>query len=287
MKLMIGVLIVVGCVFGGYVLAHGVLLALWQPFELLIIAGGALGAFIIANPGKVIKAVLKNLPALFKGPKYNKASYMDLLTLMFELFSKARKEGLMSLEAHIDEPDQSDIFVKYPKIMANHHAMEFLTDYMRLMVGGSMNSFEIENLMDVELDTHHQEFHMPSDSVIRVADGLPGFGIVAAVMGVVITMSSLGEAPEVLGAHIAAALVGTFLGILLAYGFVGPMGSALEHLSREEGKYLECIKVCILATLNGYTPQVAIEFGRKVLFSTERPSFSELEEHIKAHKNRA
>jgi chemotaxis protein MotA len=165
--------------------------------------------------------------------------------------------------------------------MADHHALEFITDYMRLMVGGSMNPFELENLMDLELEVHHHEALLPSESVTTMSDGLPGFGIVAAVMGVVITMGSLGEPPEILGAHIAAALVGTFLGILLAYGFVGPMASALKHRAEDEAKFLACIKVCIMATLNGYTPQIAVEFGRKVLSSTVRPGFTELEEHVK------
>lgn len=284
MKFILGILIVTGCVFGGYVLSHGELAALFQPFELLIIAGGALGAFVISNPGKVLKDVLKALPSLLSGAKYSKKSYLELLAMMYDLFSKARKEGLMALENDIEEPDQSEIFKKYPKILKDHHVMDFITDYLRLMVGGSMNAFELENLMDVELETHHHEAEQPASAITRVSDGLPGFGIVAAVMGVVITMGYISEPPEVLGNHIAAALVGTFLGILLAYGFVGPMGVAIEHKSQEEAKYLECVKVCILATLNGYTPQIAVEFGRKVIFSQDRPSFSELEEHIKQNK---
>ncbi len=286
MKLIVGLIVVLGSVFGGYVLSKGVLLALFQPFELMIIAGGALGAFIIANPGHVIKAVMKGLPGLLKGAKYSKQSYMDLLALMYDLFSKARKEGLMALENDIEEPEQSEIFKKYPAVMADHHALEFITDYLRLMVGGSMNPFELENLMDLELETHHHEALMPGDSVTNVSDGLPGFGIVAAVMGVVITMGSLGGPPEELGHHIAAALVGTFLGILLAYGFVGPMASGLKHKAEDEAKFLTCIKVCIMATLNGYTPQIAVEFGRKALPSTVRPGFLELEEHVKQAKNK-
>jgi chemotaxis protein MotA len=284
MKLIIGVIIVIGSIIGGYTMAHGVLLALWQPPELFIIAGGAFGAFIISNPPTVIKAVFKGAPGLLKGSKYDKKAYMELLTLMYELFAKARKEGLMALENDVDEPDQSEIFNKYPKILANHHVLEFITDYLRLMVGGSMNAFEIENLMDLELETHHHEAALPSHSLSNTADGLPGFGIVAAVMGVVITMGSIGEPPEVIGHHIAAALVGTFLGILLAYGFVGPMAAALGHKAQEETKYLECAKVCILATLNGYTPQIAVEFGRKVLYATDRPKFQELEDHIRENK---
>lgn len=284
MKLIVGILIVVGSVFGGYVLSHGNLLALFQPFELLIIAGGAGGAFIIANPPKVIFAVLKGVPALLSGSKYTKQTYMDLLSLMYTLFSKARKEGLMALEGDIDEPDQSDIFQKFPKLAKDHHLMDFICDYLRLMVGGNMNAFELESLMDLELETHHHESARPSSALQTVADALPGFGIVAAVMGVVITMGYMSESPEVLGQHVAAALVGTFLGILLAYGFAAPMASAMALKAEEDSRVLECAKICIMATLNGYTPQIAVEFGRKALYSHLRPSFIELEEHIKGQK---
>lgn len=284
MKTIIGVVIAAVCIFGGYVLSNGKLLALYQPFEFMIIAGGAFGGFIIANPGVVIKDVFKELPGLLKGPKYKKQDYMDLLSLMFALFTKARKEGLMSLEGDVDEPEESEIFNSYPKVKGNHHALEFITDYLRLMVGGSMNPFELENLMDLELETHEKESHEPSAAVVTVAEGLPGFGIVAAVMGVVITMGHMDEPPEVLGHHIAAALVGTFLGILLCYAFVGPFGHAMEARAKEDSKYLEVIKTCIMATLNGYTPQVAVEFGRKALPSHVRPGFLELEEHVKQAK---
>ncbi len=284
MKVIIGFLIVIGSVIGGYIMGNGVLAALFHPNELIIIAGGAAGAFVIANPPKVIKAVFKGLPGLLKGSKYSKQDYLDLLGLMYELFSKARKEGLMALESDVEEPQQSELFKKYPKIVSDHHVLDFIADYLRLMVGGSMNAIELENLMDLELETHHHEAVAPSESVVNASDGLPGFGIVAAVMGVVITMGSLGEPPAVLGGKIGAALVGTFVGILLAYGFVGPLGKALEYRAKEEGKYLECVKVCILATLNGYTPQIAVEFGRKVIGSSERPGFLELEEFIKGKK---
>lgn len=284
MKFIVGLLIVIGAVFGGYVLSHGNLLALFQPFELLIIGGGALGAFIIANPGTVISKVFKGVPALLGSSKYNKAMYMDLLTLMYKLFSKSRKEGLMALEGDIEEPKDSEIFKQFPKILGNHHAIDFICDYLRLMVGGNMNAFELENLMDLELQTHHHEATVPSGALQTVADGLPGFGIVAAVMGVVITMGYISEPPEVLGNHIAAALVGTFLGILLAYGFASPMAKAMEFRAEEEGKFFECIKVCIMSTLNGYTPQIAVEFGRKTIYSHIRPTFIELEAHIKGQK---
>jgi len=284
MKLLIGLLMVLGAVFGGYVLSHGNLASLYQPFELLIILGGATGAFVISNPPKIIFAVGRGVGSLFKGNLYNKQTYMDLLSLMFALFGKARKEGLMALEADIDEPHESEIFKEYPGVMKNHHLIDFICDYLRLMVGGSMNAFELESLMDLELETHHHETEAPSHAMTAMSDGLPGFGIVAAVMGVVITMGFISEPPEVLGAHVGAALVGTFLGILLAYGFAGPMANAMAAQAEEEGKLFECAKTCIMATLNGYTPQIAVEFGRKALFSDLRPGFLELEEHIKSMK---
>jgi len=284
MKFIVGLIVTLSCVFGGYVLSHGKLAALVQPFELLIIAGGATGAFIIANPKTVIADVGKGVKDLFKSTAYDKAMYMDLLTLMFRLFSKARKDGLMALETDVDEPNESEIFQSFPKILKNHHVLNFITDYLRLMVGGNMNAFELENLMDVELDTHRHESGEASAALQTTADALPGFGIVAAVMGVVITMGYINEPPDILGEHIAAALVGTFLGILLSYGFAGPMAKALEYKAVDEAKFLECTKVCIMAILNGYTPQIAVEFGRKAIYAYLRPSFFELEEHIKASK---
>lgn len=281
MKIILGYVIMIGMILGGYVFAHGELAALVQPAELIIIGGGAFGAFIIANPMSVVKGAASSIPKLLKGSKFNKVLFMDLLALMYDLFSKSRKEGLMALESDIEEPHNSELFNKYPIIAADHHAVEFICDYLRLMVGGTMNPFELENLMDVELETHHSEGHIQSAAIQTMADGMPAFGIVAAVMGVVITMSSLGGPIEEIGAHVAAALVGTFLGIWLGYGFIGPIAAAMDHQGREEGKFYECIKICILATLNGYNPQIAVEFGRKCLLSSVRPSFSELEAHVK------
>ncbi len=229
---------------------------------------------------------MKALPTVFKGSKYNKALYMELMTLLYEILGKIRKEGLMSIEADVEEPGNSPIFTKYPSILSDHHITEFLTDYLRLMVGGNLNSLEIESLMDSELETHHQEGEIPIHTVAKLGDGLPAFGIVAAVMGVVHTMESVHLPPAELGILIAAALVGTFLGILLAYGFVSPLASKLEHNLHESSKMFECIKITLLANLNGYSPVLAIEFGRKVLFTTERPSFIEMEDHVKKSKNK-
>jgi chemotaxis protein MotA len=280
----LGYAIVVASVFGGFALAGGHVAALFQPVELLMIGGAAIGAFFVGNNGKAIKATFRALPGLLKGSKYTKDLYLELMALLSEILTRIRKEGLLSIEGDIDAPGESPMFAKYPGILADHHVTEFLTDYLRLMVSGNMDAFQIENLMDNEIETHHHEGEVPVHCVAKVGDGLPAFGIVAAVMGVVHTMSSVGLPPSELGILIANALVGTFLGILLAYGFVGPLSGLLEQKLNESTKMLECVKVTLLASLNGYAPALAIEFGRKVLFSTERPSFKELEEHIKESK---
>ena len=280
----IGYLVLLGCVLGGFVAAGGHLEALMQPLEVLMIAGAAIGAFVVANGGAPMKATIKALPTVFKGSPYNKAFYMELFTLLFEILSKVRKEGLMSVEADVENPEASPVFSKYPAVLHDHHVVEFICNYLRLMVGGNLNAFEIENLMDVEIETHHHEGEVPISAVKGLADGLPAFGIVAAVMGVVHTMESVGAPPSELGMLIAHALVGTFLGILLAYGFVAPLATILEHKLGDGTRVFQTIKVTLLASLNGYAPQVAVEFGRKVLTSTDRPSFKELEDHVKQAK---
>ncbi|MBH1982581.1 MAG: flagellar motor stator protein MotA [Burkholderiales bacterium] len=286
MLVIIGYIIVCASVFGGFALAGGHLAALFQPLELLMIGGAALGAFLVGNNNKAIKATIAALPSLFKGSRYTKDLYMELMSLLFEVLSKVRKEGLMSIEGDIDKPEESPLFSKYPAVLADHHIVEFMTDYLRLMVSGNMDAFQIENLMDNEIETHHHEGAVPAHVIAKVGDGLPAFGIVAAVMGVVHTMESVGIPPAELGMLIAHALVGTFLGILLAYGFVGPLASLLEQKLEESSKMFQCVKVTLLASLNGYAPALAVEFGRKVLFSTERPTFNELEDHIKKSKTK-
>jgi chemotaxis protein MotA len=286
MFLIIGYVIVLGAVFGGFIMAGGHVAALFQPVELIMIGGSALGAFLVGNSLKTIKSVIKTLPTLFKGSRFTKALYIDLLSMLYEILGKIRKEGLMSIESDVDNPEASPVFSKYPSIQHDHHAMEFLTDYLRLMVGGNLNAFEIENLMDNEIETHHHEGEVPAHALAKLADGLPAFGIVAAVMGVVHTMESVGIPPSELGKMIAAALVGTFLGILLSYGFVAPLASLLEQKLAESTKMFQCMKVTLLASMNGYAPQVAVEFGRKVLYSTERPGFSELEAEVKQRKSK-
>jgi chemotaxis protein MotA len=272
---------VCGSVFGGFAMGGGHLGALFQPLELLMIGGAAGGAFFVGNTMSAVKATLKGFPACFKGTKYSKDTYMELMALLYELLGKVRKEGLMSIEGDVERPNESPIFAKYPKILSDHHVVEFITDYLRIMVSGNLNAMEIENLMDMEIETHHHEALLPSHTIAKLGDGMPAFGIVAAVMGVVHTMESVGIPPAELGMLIAHALVGTFLGILLAYGFVGPLAGLLEQKAEESTKMFQTIKVTLLANLNGYAPAMAVEFGRKVLVSTDRPGFTELEEHVK------
>lgn len=281
MFIIVGYVLVLGAVFGGYALEGGAFHVLLQPIELMIIAGAAVGAFVTGNSSKVLSATVKTLPKLLQGSKYNKARYMALMALLFDILSKVRKEGMMAIESDVEEPEKSPVFQKHPSISADHHLVEFITDYLRMMVSGNMNPLEIENLMDQEIDTHHHEAMAPSVALQKSGDGLPAFGIVAAVMGVVKTMASVGQPPPILGEMIAAALVGTFLGILISYGFVSPLAQLLEQKVDEATKELNCVKATLLASLQGYAPAVAVEFGRKILYSTERPTFIELEKHVK------
>jgi len=283
MFVIIGYVLVIAAVFGGYALAGGNfgVLAKAAPVEMFIIAGAALGAFFVGNSNKVVAATFKALPKVLAGSKHTKARYMALMALLYDILTKIRKEGMMAIEADIDDPAKSALFEKHATIASDHHLTEFVCDYLRMMVSGNMNPFEIESLMDQEIETHHHEAMGPAHAIQKVGDALPAFGIVAAVLGVVKTMASVGAAPAVLGQMIAGALVGTFLGILLAYGFVSPLSALMEQKSDESTKELQCVKATLLASLQGYAPAVAVEFGRKVLYSTERPSFTELEAHVK------
>jgi chemotaxis protein MotA len=286
MFVILGYVVVLACVFGGYAIAggHFAVLAKAAPIELFIICGAAAGAFMVGNSGKVIKATLLFVPQLLKGSKYTKARYMELMALLYELLTKARKEGLMSIEEDVENPQESALFQKYPLVLADAPVLEFMTDYLRMMVSGNLNAHEIEQLMDAEIETHHHEAMVPATAIQAVGDGLPAFGIVAAVLGVVKTMASVGAAPAVLGQMIAGALVGTFIGILMAYGFVTPLAHLAAQKADEESKELQCVKATLLASVQGYAPVVALEFGRKVLYSTERPRFVELEDHVKGRK---
>ncbi|TSE26872.1 Motility protein A [Tepidimonas sediminis] len=283
MFVIIGWVIVLACIFGVFI-AHGgnigvILKAL--PFEMATIFGAAIGAFIAGNMMPVLKGVGRGLGRCFKGSHYTKERFMDLLALLYDILQKARKEGLMAIEGDVENPEASPLFQKYPTIASDHHTVEFITDYLRLMVSGNLNAHEIEAIMDAELETHHAEEHAAVAALARLAGALPAFGIVAAVLGVVNTMGSVGQPPAVLGGMIGSALVGTFLGILLAYAFAEPLASLLEQKVEEASKEFQCIKTTLLASMQGYAPMTAIEFGRKVLFSTARPTFGELEQHVK------
>ncbi len=280
MSLLIGALIVVVSVFGGFVAHGGQLLAIWQPWEIVMICGAAIGAFVIANPRSTVMRVAQVVSAQFRAARYTRAHYVELLQLMHALFAKARKQGLIALEADIDDPESSELFARFPEIARDGATITFIRDYMRLIISGDMDSFQLENLMDVELETHHQQAAEPGHAVHRIADALPGFGIVAAVLGIVNTMSALGGPVEEIGTKVAAALVGTFLGILLAYGFVGPLATALTRHADDEWHHYTIIKTCLIAHLRGHAPKVAVEFGRKAIPEPLRPRFEALEAEL-------
>ena len=286
MFVIVGYVIALVCIFGVYIFHGGnigvILKAL--PFEMITIFGAAGGAFVVNNQPKVLKATLKSIPQALKGSHFTKARYLELLALLYDILQKARKDGLMAIEKDVEEPHNSAIFKKHATVGSDHHVVEFMTDYLRMMVSGNLNAHEIESLMDNEIDTHHHEAHAAVAAIQRVAGGLPAFGIVAAVLGVVNTMGSVGQPPSVLGGMIASALVGTFLGIFLAYGAVEPLAGLMEQRMDDAAKELQCIKATLLASMQGYNPATAIEFGRKVLFSTARPTFLELESHVKGRK---
>ena len=273
----IGVIVTFGAVAGGY-LPHGDARVLWQPLEFVIILGAALGGFLQANPKWVIFGAGKHFSRLFKGAPYNKKAYLELLTLQYALFKLAKSKGMIALEPHIENPKDSALFQKFPSFMKNHHAVDFLCDYLRLMTMGTENPHEVEALMDLDIETHHNEGHAISGAVTTMGDSLPAFGIVAAVLGVIVTMGSIAEPPEILGALIGAALVGTFFGILVSYGLVSPIGQFLGQFTDADSKYYECMKHGMLSYLQGYAPAIAVEFARKTLYSHERPSFQEVEE---------
>lgn len=281
MFIVLGFLIVIVSVFGSFVGLGGHMGALYQPLELLLIAGAALGAYIAASSAKSVGLLLQSLPTAVRKSPYSKELYMELMALLYVLLNKARRDGLMSIEQDIEDPASSPIFAEYPRITRDRNLMDFITDYLRLMVSGNMSAYEIETLMDQDIESQQQEKHVPVGALRAVADALPAFGIVAAVLGVIKALASADQPPIVLADLISKAMVGTFLGILLAYGFVAPLASSIERRSAAYAKVLECIKVTLLASMNGYPPQLAVEFGRKVLFTYARPSFVELEAHVR------
>jgi len=284
--IIIGIIIVLGCVLGGFLLIDGPLLVLLQPSEFIVIGGAVIGSMIAANPVKMLMTLAQKVPAALEGSPYNKASFTELLRLQYEIFVNGKKGGLLSVEEDVNNPSASSIFTKYPKFLSNHHAVEFFCDAMKMLVNGAAEPEELEIALDLELETHHAENAIAPGILQRASDALPGLGIVAAVLGIVVTMQHLDGPPEELGHHVAAALVGTFLGLLLSYGMIAPIATNLENMANDEAKYFECMKTGILAFANGAAPGTAVEFARKILFSADRPSSTELEPQLREIKPR-
>ncbi len=280
----IGYVIVFGAILGGFAMEGGAIAILIQPVEFMIIGGAAIGALIVGTPIKILMAMLKGIKNAILGNGHSKADYMELFALMFELFSVMRKSGEMALEKDVDDPANSEIFKKYLKFMSNHAARSMLLDSLRLVISGSANAEELSHLMDEEIETHEEEGRQPTAVLTKTADALPGLGIVAAVMGIIIAMGVMDQGPEILGHKIAVALVGTFVGILACYGILQPLCQKMELLLAEEEKYLICIKTGMLAYLHGAAPIIAVEYARRVVFSTERPSANELEDACRGKK---
>lgn len=280
MFVMIGSAVVLVSVLGGYLGTGAELGVLFQPFEWLIIVGAGIGSFIIGNPKQVVMSFGKAMGTLLKGSRHTKATYTETLSLLYSLFKLAKTKGDLALESHVERPDESSIFSRFPGFNADHHTREFLCDYLRLLTLGTNNAHEVESIIDAEIEAHHAEESAIAGAVTTMGDAMPALGIVAAVLGVIHTMGSITEPPEVLGHLIGGALCGTFMGILLSYGFVSPFGHTLSVIYETESAYLNCIKSCLLAHMMGYAPQVSIEFGRKTLPPHVRPSFSELEETV-------
>jgi chemotaxis protein MotA len=281
MFVIIGMVVVLGAIMGGYLMEHGSIRVLVQPAELLIIGGAAIGTLLVANPLHVLKSIVGGVVAAFGGSKYGKAKYMETLKMMYELLGRARKEGLMVLEADSDAPDQSPVFSNYPKFLKDHHALAFVCDTIRMAAGGGVEPFDMDQMMELDMDVHHHDTGLPIASLSTMADALPGLGIVAAVLGVVITMGALGGPPEELGKKVAAALVGTFLGILLCYGFVGPLAASMAKSAEEEHSYYHVLRVVMVSFMKGTAPTVAVEFARRTIPGHVRPTFQEVEGHIK------
>jgi len=277
----LGILIVFCAIAGGYLMEHGNLRVLMQPAELLIIGGTGLGTVLIANPVHILKRIASGLAGAFKGSPYRKELYLDLLKMMYELLNRARREGLLVLENDVEEPDKSAIFKKYPSFLNNHHARDFVCDTLRMAITGGVEPFDIEQMMEQDADVHHHLASLPVNALSTMADSLPGLGIVAAVLGVVIAMGSLGGPPEEIGHKVAAALVGTFLGILLCYGFVGPLAASMGKAAEDEHSYYQVVRVLVIAFIKGMAPLLAVEMGRRVIPHHVRPGFAEVESACK------
>jgi chemotaxis protein MotA len=281
MLLIVGSVVVLAAIVAGYLMEGGALLALNQPAELVIIGGAALGSMLISTPLPLLKRLAASFGTFFKdGP--GKQEYLEMLGMMYQTFRLTQQSGVMALEAHCDDPKSSSIFARFPKFLANHHAVDFFTDSVRVIIMGGVSPFDLESMMDLDLEVHHHEALKPAQALAKVGDALPGMGIVAAVLGVVITMGAIDGPPSEIGHKVGAALVGTFLGILACYGFVGPMATSLEHKVDFEGQYLATIKCGVLGLSKGLAPAIAVEFARRSIPSDLRPTFSETEQYCRA-----
>ena len=276
----VGFIVVAGAVIGGFIMEGGHLMVLFQPAEFLIIGGAAGGALLVTASPSVLKSLIKQVSSSF-GSGYGKTDYTSLMMMLYEIFNIARREGLVGLEAHIEKPYESEVIGRYPSFLKNHHAVNFMSDTMRLIITGSVQPHELEALLDVDMETHHEEQDTPPTLLSNIADSLPGLGIVAAVLGVVITMGAIGGPPEVIGHKVGAALVGTFLGVLLCYGFVGPLAHSIKSFNKSEAAYMQCLKQCLIAFCKGFPPSISVEYGRRSIPNEVRPSFTEVEDACK------
>lgn len=277
----IGIVVVIGSVVGGYLLSHGNMKVLFQPYEMLIIMGAALGTLLIANPLPVVIGVVKGALGILKSSPYGKAFYLEQLKMLNDIFNYARKNGLVKLEADVEEPDKSQLFSKYPKFIKDHHAVHFVCDTLRMSISGGVGHFEIDQMMEMDMEIHHHEKTVPVTALTTVSDALPGLGIVAAVLGIVITMGALGGPPEEIGHHVAASLVGTFLGILMSYGFFGPIAGNMTRANEAEKEYYNFLRVGLIGFIRGAAPILAVEFARRSIPAHERPTFKEMEKACK------
>ena len=283
----IGLVVVMASVLGGFTLAGGPIPVLIVWSEYLVIGGTAVGTVLVATPGQVVSNTLRKLLGVFKSNRYSQALYLDLLKLLFELFQTARRDGLAAIEAHIEKPEDSPIFKRYPSVLEQHHPVLFLCDSIRLVLLGSVPPHDLEAMMDAEIDVHHEQEEKPVHALNKVGDALPGLGIVAAVLGIVITMQSIAGPIEEIGEHVASALVGTFLGILLSYGFVQPLATNIEMLNAAEVRFYHSLKAGVIAFAKGFAPTVATEFARRAIFPDDRPSFEAMEAAFKEVKKGA
>jgi len=277
----IGIVVVIGAIMGGYLFEHGKVAVLVQPAELIIIGGAAIGTLLIANPLPVIMKLIKMVLGILGGNKFTKDRYLEALKMMNDLFSRGRKGGISSLETDVEAPDKSEVFKKYPSIAHDHHVLDFICDTLRMAMAGTISHFDLDQMIELDLETHHREVSAPVAALSTVADALPGLGIVAAVLGVVITMGSLGGPPEEIGHKVAAALVGTFLGILACYGFLSPMAANMTSINEAEAQYYNCLRTGLIAFIRGAAPILAVEFSRRSIPSSVRPSFKEMEAAVK------